>query len=624
MANSRSHQIEVAAYQFKNPPPRRERDDVAVNVGGLRKSLESCPTLHRRSSVVAPLDREAMTLTAVVASDHPVQRRDARGVFLEVLPPAALVMIEADVPLLDSHNQGRAIATIGRVHGFRTEGNAVIAEVRLSTAPDVQPIADRLADGSLRHFSSGYRVVGWKETAGPNGERIRTATQWTILEVSVVSIPADPNARKRSSTVDEDDIDTIDTAMPEADQIAIRSIGENLDLPPSAADEQIEAGATVADARTALRTRALEDRRQRSASTRIRTTAAGPSPDDTRAARIEAIACRMSGANPSDAARPYMGLRLQDHAADCLVTAGVQVRGMSADELFVRAGQHTTSDFPLLVSNAMGKVAADSYKAAESPLRVLCKQRNLSNFKESTAIRLGELGRLEPLSESGEFRHTTRAEGGETMELATYGRAINVSRKLLIDDDLNLLGDMNAAFGEAAAQTEADILVGLLLSNPKMADGKTVFLAGRGNVGTASAITVPALNAARQALRSRKGLDGKTPISAPPKYLLVGPQRETEAEAILATLNAGTLADVNPFAGKLTLLVEPRIEDGRWFVFADPVRVPSLQFGYLASAPGVQIQRTEAWDVLGAKFRAWLDFGAGWLDWRGVQSNAGL
>jgi len=33
----------------------------------------------------------------------------------------------------------------------------------------------------------------------------------------------------------------------------------------------------------------------------------------------------------------------------------------------------------------------------------------------------------------------------------------------------------------------------------------------------------------------------------------------------------------------------------------------------------VQIQRVEAWDMLGLKFRAFLDFGAGWLDWRPAQ-----
>ena len=48
-----------------------------------------------------------------------------------------------------------------------------------------------------------------------------------------------------------------------------------------------------------------------------------------------------------------------------------------------------------------------------------------------------------------------------------------------------------------------------------------------------------------------------------------------------------------------------------------------MVYGYLASAQGVQIQRAEAWDTLGIKYRAFLDFGTGWSDWRGAYQNPG-
>jgi hypothetical protein len=126
------------------------------------------------------------------------------------------------------------------------------------------------------------------------------------------------------------------------------------------------------------------------------------------------------------------------------------------------------------------------------------------------------------------------------------------------------------------------------------------------------------LTNARLAMRGRTALDGATPIAAVPRYLLVAPDLETQAEQVLAQIQPTTADDVNPFGGRLELLVEPRLPSGAWYVFADPARLPSLQYAYLASAPGVQIQRAESWDTLGLKFRAWLDFGAGWVDWRGV------
>jgi hypothetical protein len=42
----------------------------------------------------------------------------------------------------------------------------------------------------------------------------------------------------------------------------------------------------------------------------------------------------------------------------------------------------------------------------------------------------------------------------------------------------------------------------------------------------------------------------------------------------------------------------------------------------MAGAEGVQIQRRDAWDVLGLSFRAYLDFGTGWLGSRGVHQVA--
>jgi len=370
----------------------------------------------------------------------------------------------------------------------------------------------------------------------------------------------------------------------------------------------------------AIRAAAREAMMQRQAP-RIRITRDHTDPAQIQTRAADALAFRMIGGHLPEASREYVGMSLVEHARESLTRSGVSVRGLTADEVLQRSTVGT-SDFPVLVSNAMGKVAAQAYQAAESPLKALARQRTLSNFKTSTAIRLGEMGRLEEMTEHGEFKHTSRAEAGESMSLSTFGRAINVSRKLIIDDDLGLLGDMTSAMGQAAAQTEAEELVALLAGNPDLSDGAPVFDASRSNT-VAVALSETALSDARQHLRTVKGLDGKTIIAVKPRYLVVGPELETAAEKLLASIYAATADDVNAFAGKLTLVVEPRIADSSWYVMADPASVPSIQYGYLASAQGVQIQRQEAWDTLGLKYRAFLDFGCGWLDWRGAYHSAG-
>ena len=599
--------------------------------------------LTRTATTANSYDPESRTFEAVVATMTPVVRLDARGPFNEILNPATLAA-SAGMPLLDSHKTDSVRDLLGRVVSTRVDGDRVIAKLQLSTASDTDPIAQRIADGSLTGVSIGYRVAGWAESTEADGQRQKSPTAWTLTEVTLTTNPADPNARVRQQEAlcdparhsetetkraannpktGADMPDVIET-NPEQDaertrRSAIRTLVRSAGLSAETADDLIDQDATVDQAKAAV----FDATQTRSAPV-IRThTAQNDDPAVITRRQADAVAVRMAGGDCPDDARQYMSDSLLDMARESLSRSGESTRGLSADDVFTRAA-HGTSDFPLVVSNAMGKVAADSYKAAESPLKQLGRQRVLRDFKPSTSIRLGEMGRLEKIAESGEIKATSRAESGESMSLKTFARAINVSRNLLVNDDLNLLGDMTAAFGEAAAQTEADEMVALLTSNPNLSDGTPVFDASRGNlaaVGAAPSETT--LSAARKAMRGFKGLDGKTLISVTPKYLVVGPELETDAEKLLAAIYAATTADVNAWTGKLSLLVEPRITDDQWFVFADPARVASMVYGYLASAQGVQIQRAEAWDTLGIKYRAFLDFGTGWSDWRGAYRNEG-
>ncbi|AXQ95682.1 Mu-like prophage major head subunit gpT family protein [Cereibacter azotoformans] len=577
-----------------------------------RLDVESGDQFTRAMPRVGDLDEESRTFRAVVATATPVKRQDAKGAFLEVLDPAGLIFDPSDdLPLLTDHKQS-ARETVGRVSGLTIDGPSVSATLRIGMADDIEPIFQRVKDGTVRHVSAGYQVLAWSESRNPDGTRIKTAIRWRLSEVSLVPVPADRNAIIHRSAEMPFDLETR--------AALIETLRSACNLPDTWGEDLSEEAVTDEEVREAAREAMLTRQAPR---IRVRQDHTDPAQIQTRAAG--ALAFRMAGGDLPDASREFVGMSLRELAADSLQRSGVSTRGLSADDIFTRAS-HGTSDFPLLVSNAIGKVAAQAYQAAESPLKALARQRTLPNFKTSTSIRLGEMGRLEEMTEHGEFKHTSRAEAGEVMSLKTFGRAINVSRKLLIDDDLGLLGDMTAAMGQAAAQTEAEELVALLTGNPKLSDGKAVFHASRGNLasGPEAELTEEGLSVARQHMRTVKGLDGKTIIDAKPKHLVVGPVMETLAEKLLSKIYAASIEDAPVFAGKLQLVVEPRLSAQDWFLLADPARVPSLQYGYLAAAQGVQIQRQEAWDTLGLKFRAWLDFGCGWLDWRGAYRATGI
>ncbi|MFC3631855.1 prohead protease/major capsid protein fusion protein [Paracoccus angustae] len=577
------------------------------------------PDLIIRSVAARSFDADSRTFEAVIATPSPYGRRDARGPYLEVLDttaidPAALV----GLPVLDSHRQQSVRDTIGTVLEARLEGDALVVRVQLSGAEDVRPIIQRIEDGTLRGVSIGYRVARWQEQTAAK-TRTKVAVDWAITEVTLTTNPADKAATIRSKEESQmlDQENPAVTAEEKQRRADIRALTRSAGLSAEIADDLIDSGADMTAAKAAVFDAVSA---KRSTAPNIRTHA--PANDDPAVVQrraADALAYRMAGGELPDDAKPYLNLSLKEMAADSLARAGVATRGMSADEIFTRAGMHTTSDFPLLVSNAVGKVAMQAYQVAQSPLKQLARKKTLRDFKPAASIWLGELGRLERITEAGEIKHTTITEGGETLKLATYARAINLSRELLVNDDVHLLGDLTAAFGRAAAQTEADILVDLVTSNPAMADGDPVFDADRGNIGTPGALSITTLSAARLAMRKRTGRDGTNFINVTPKYLVISPELETTAEQLLTQIAAATVDDVNPWTGKLTPLVDPRLPEGTFYLFADPAVAPALQYAYLAGAEGVQVQRREMWDQLGVGYRAWLDFGAGWLDWRGVQ-----
>lgn len=564
-----------------------------------------------RSVTARSFDRESRTFEAVIATPAPYARRDARGPYAEVLDTSAInPAMLAGLPLLDNHRNGSVRDTIGTVLDARLEGEALVARLQLSGADDVKPVIQRIEDGTLRGVSIGYRVTSWREQTGTT--RTKVAAAWAIHEVTLTTNPADKSATIRS-TEDNSMLDDENPAT-EADEkkrrADIRALTRSAGLPPETADELIDSGADMTAVKAAVFD-AMSAKRRSAPVIRSHT----PANDDPAAVQrraSDALAYRMAGGDLPDDAKPYLNLSLKDLAADSLARSGIATRGMSADEIFTRAGMHTTSDFPVLVSNAVGKVAMQAYQVAQSPLKQLARKKTLRDFRPAASIWLGELGRLERITEAGEITHTTITEGGESLKLATYARAINLSRELLVNDDVHLLGDLTAAFGRAAAQTEADILVSLLTGNPVMADGKAVFHADHGNIGTPGALSITTLSAARLAMRKRTGRDGASFINVTPKYLVMSPELETTAEQLLAQIAAATVDAVNPWTGKLVPLVDPRLPEGTFYLFADPAVAPALQYAHLAGAEGVQVQRREMWDQLGVGYRAW-------LDWRGVQ-----
>jgi hypothetical protein len=597
-------------------------------------------TLTRRAPMggAETWDEKSRTFRAVVATATPVLRRGYDGDYLEVLDVAG-VELAGSVPLLNAHRTGQIGDVIGKVERIERMGDTLEAVIRLSGRADLEGLARDIAEGVVDAVSAGYIVHDWLDETAEDGTRTKTATRWTLIEVSAVPVPADPSARIRSKqTMTTTPETTTPAPQPRlradrtATDLELRGIASVANLDTDWVAEQREAGVTLGQARAAA-IDALAERQNRTMPRTISHYAdehvGGVGPDlrdpATRSAAMgEALAVRaMPDVQLSPAARQFVGLTLPELARESLRWSGVDVRGMSSGQAVTRAlgGLHSTSDFANALASAAFAVLRKAYENAPSGLKPLARRMELSDFRARSVVGLSGFSALEKVNEHGEFKRGTIHDSGESIKLESFGRIFGVTRQVIVNDDLGWLTDLPKKLAVAAAQFEAQKLANLLMSNPVMGDGKALFHADHGNLAPAGAApSETALSAARLAMRTQRD-EAQQLLGLAPRFLVVGPELETDAEKLMAAITPAATDDAQPI--RLGVVIEPRLSGKAWYVAADPAVVDGLAYAHLQSEPGPQIEHRVGFDVDGVEFRVRLDFGAAFLDWRPWFRNPG-
>jgi hypothetical protein len=145
---------------------------------------------------------------------------------------------------------------------------------------------------------------------------------------------------------------------------------------------------------------------------------------------------------PSGPARQFLSMPLPELARECLRRAGVTTSGLWGDSLITRA-LHSTSDFPQILADTVGRTLRDAYRAAPSGIRQLGRQTTAPDFRMRMRLMLDSTGfALEKVNEHGEFRSGTLAEAAESYRLDTFGRIFGITRQALVNDDLGAFTDL--------------------------------------------------------------------------------------------------------------------------------------------------------------------------------------
>jgi hypothetical protein len=505
-------------------------------------------TARRAITAPATVDRAARTVEVVWSTGARARNfvPSLGGITEELdMSPNAVRMAQlgsGNAPVLNTHRSSDARDVLGRVIAARLEGGRGHARLQFSAAADVEPLWQRIADGTLRAVSIGYRVHRYDQRPDPvSGEMIYRAVDWEPFEISIVPIPVDRDAQVRGAApqgapsfaiepaLPDEEIPMTETtpetpaappAPPAASPPATTTVETPLDLEALRTEAQrtereriagidgaIEAARTLVGTETAahIRREAVErgwhpDQARRSLFDAMVKSAAPPaiparpetgpghdSPSEILDAMAEALAARsMPGYQPQGAGRhaEFMGWRPSDMIGELLRVRGERNVPRNPTLLAERAF-HTTSDFPLLLSAAANKMLLAAYQPAAPSYRQIFLRRDFRDFKPHRHLRVGDFPTLMPLMENGEIQAGTMSESQEIVLLQTFARRIRVTRPMLVNDDLGAFTDFAAAIGRRVADFENATAYALL--NQANGDGPTLTNGPAAVFGTAAA-----------------------------------------------------------------------------------------------------------------------------------------
>ncbi len=623
------------------------------------------PKLHTRAAFIpTTLDEASRTVELTWSTGAQVRKTDyweERDWIEQLSMDKAHVNLDRlnnGAPLLANHSSDSLCDVIGVVEKAWLQDGEGRALVKFSERAEIAPIIADVKAGILRNVSIGYHIKRLERQPDlQDGIPVYLAIDWEPMEISLVTIPADPGAQVRS----EGDIHLVtitskeDRAMPEQvkekipapeskpvdetairaeggkmereRQLTIRSFGKLSRTTEAGITGFIERGTSAEDARNEMLKNWSET--VDAGCTRSDGTTTVDERDKFIIAGVNAIRGR-AGVDKMDAGNEFRGMRMTEIAKLCLEKAGVNARGLDEREMVKRAFTTSGSDFPVLLENAMHKTLQQAYAVAPDTWSRFCSVGSVTDFRAHNRYRLGSFGNLDALGENSEIKNKTIPDGERaTITATTKGNVINISRQTIINDDLGAFIGLSQMLGRAARRTiEADVYA-LLASNPVMSDGIALFHTSHGNLtGTGTVVSVTSTEALRIAMAKQMDISGNDYLDLRPALWLggmaSGGQARVTNDAQYDPDTANKLQSPNRVRGLFRDVIDsPRITGTEWYGFADPNEAPVIEVAFLNGEQEPFLDSMQGFEVDGLQWKVRLDYGVAAIDYRGAQKNTG-
>jgi len=358
---------------------------------------------------------------------------------------------------------------------------------------------------------------------------------------------------------------------------------------------------------------------------------------DARDKKIEGMTKALlirSGAEKNDMANEFRTMTTFEIVRECLDMAKINYSRMDRSQMIQSAFTHSTSDFPGLFENTLGKILQTAYDGEPSTWRPWVDVTRVNDFKPNSRVRMGSFNLLKTVPEGGDFESGSFGEERETIQAETQGRLITITRQMIINDDLDAISRLPRMMGSAASRSISRDVYRTLNDNALTSDGSALFSTAHGNLGDpAGPITIALLDLGRQAMvkqvgpTAANGEENDDYVGARPAYLLVGIGQEIAARELIQSAtyaNGGrNNREINPLQNFVEIISDVRIPGNKWYLVANPNQIPLMEVAFLDGNETPFIDSMEGFKSDGISYKVRLDYGVGANDFRGGFCNLG-
>jgi hypothetical protein len=301
----------------------------------------------------------------------------------------------------------------------------------------------------------------------------------------------------------------------------------------------------------------------------------------------------------------------------------------------------SSSDFGSLLLDAMNKTLRQAYLDAPVKWERFSRRATAPDFKNINRVAISEAPSLELRQGSGELQYVTLSDSKETYALSEYANGIRLSRRAIINDDLDAFGRIPMLQGAAARRLEDEVTFAVITANATMADTGALFnstavttAGGHANLASSGgAIGIDTLQAGENAIFVQRGPKNAAILELEAKFLLVPSSLRATAEQLIQSkelLNVVAAANGsgNPFYNRFEVIPSARLNANSataWYLLADyrTGQIDTIETCFLADEPEPVAKQETDWDTDDVKFAIRHVVASKAIDFRGFYKNPG-